>query len=134
MSNENRDAVAADEPIQPGGASPNPPAAATRTGDATVLVSPPAVATAEDRTEALRAEYAEIASLATQAERLGVAINAADAMRKGVTADALRRTILDTLASRAEATTVIAAAPTTATAAESPIVRRARERAAAARG
>ena len=83
--------------------------------------------------EQLRAEFAEIAALAAQAARLGVTVDAADAMRKGISADALRRSILDTLASRAEATSVIAAAPSKTSAADSPIVRRAKERAAAAR-
>jgi signal peptide peptidase SppA len=86
-----------------------------------------------NRAEQLRAEFAEIAALAAQAARLGVTVDAADAMRKGISADALRRSILDALASRAEATSVIAAAPSAASAAESPIVRRAKERAAAAR-
>ena len=45
----------------------------------------------------------------------------------------LRRSVLDTLAARAEATSVIAAAPSTPTAGDSPIVRRAKERAAASR-
>jgi signal peptide peptidase SppA len=81
----------------------------------------------------LRAEFSEIASIAAQAARLGVTVDAADAMRKGISADALRRTILGTLAARTEATSVIAAAPSTPTAGDSPIVRRARERAAAAR-
>jgi signal peptide peptidase SppA len=86
-----------------------------------------------DPAEALRSEYADIASLAAQAARLGVTVDAADAMRKGISAEALRRTVLDTLASRSEATTVIAAAPSAPSANESAIVRRARERAAAAR-
>jgi signal peptide peptidase SppA len=84
----------------------------------------------------LRAEFAEIAAIAAQAARLGVTVDAADAVRKGVSADALRRSVLDTLAARAEATTVIAAAPSPgpAPAGDSPIVRRAKERATAARG
>ena len=86
-----------------------------------------------DPTDALRTEYADIASLAAQAARLGVTVDVADAMRKGISAQALRRTVLDTLASRAEATTVIAAAPSAPAINESAIVRRARERAAAAR-
>ena len=67
-----------------------------------------------------------------QAARLGVAIDAADAMRKGISADALRRSVLNALAARADATSVIAAAPSTPTPGDSPIVRRARERAVAA--
>ncbi|MBP7242403.1 S49 family peptidase [Amaricoccus sp.] len=83
----------------------------------------------------LRAEYAEIASVAAQAGRLGVDIDAADAMARGVAADALRRSVLEALAARSEAAAVVSAAPTPSAApgAESPIVRRARERAAAPR-
>lgn len=81
----------------------------------------------------LRAEFVEIAALAAQAARLGVTVDAADAMRKGISADALRRSVLDALAARAEATSVIAAAPSTPIAGDSPIVRRAKERAAVAR-
>ena len=85
-----------------------------------------------DPAERLSEEYAEIAGLAAQAIRLGVSVDAADAMRRGVSAAELRRSILDTLAARAEATSVIAATPSTRVAGDSPIVRRAKERAAAA--
>jgi signal peptide peptidase SppA len=85
-----------------------------------------------DPSERLREDYAEIAGLAAQAIRLGVSVDAADAMRRGVSAADLRRSILDTLAARAEATSVIAAAPSSPVAGDSPIVRRARERAATA--
>ena len=54
--------------------------------------------------EKLRAEFAEIAAVAAQAARLGVTVDAADAMRKGISPDALRRSVLDALAARAEAT------------------------------
>ena len=84
-----------------------------------------------DPAERLRAEYAEIAALAAQAARLGVTVDAADAMKKGISADALRRTVLDALAARSEAATVIAAAPSTPVTGDSAIVRRAKERAAA---
>lgn len=100
-------------------ATPTPPAPTT----------PPSAS--GDAAERLRAEYAEIADVAAQAARLGVAVDAADAMRQGVDPAALRRSVLDTLAARADAGAVVAAAPTTA--GDSPIVRRARERAAAAR-
>jgi signal peptide peptidase SppA len=81
--------------------------------------------------EKLRAEFAEVTAIVSQAARLGVTVDAADALKKGIAPDALRRSVLDTLAARAEATTVIAAAPSTPVAGDSPIVRRARERAAA---
>ncbi len=82
--------------------------------------------------DAARAAAAEIAEVAAQAARLGVTVDAADAIRRGVAAHALRRSVLDTLASRAEASAVIAAAPKPGSSDESPIVRRARERAATA--
>jgi signal peptide peptidase SppA len=106
-----------------------------------LLVPGPAVASAPpvppapetnhrpDPAETLRAEYAEIAAISAQANRLGVTIDAADAMRKGIRPDALRRSVLDALASRSEASSVIATAPLPQGASESPIVRRARERA-----
>lgn len=51
-------------------------------------------------------------------------------MKKGIKPDALRRSILDSLATRAEASAIVSAAPQTPVAGDSPIVRRARERAA----
>ena len=95
---------------------------------------PAANAIADAAADALRAEFAEIVALAAQGARLGVTIDAAEAMRKGIKPEALRRSILDALAARAEASNVVAATPTTPAApTESPIVKRARERAAAAR-
>jgi hypothetical protein len=97
------------------------------------VAAPTPEATAEpDSAQRLREEYAEIASLAAQAIRLGVTVDAADAMRRGISAADLRRSILDTLAARAEATSVIAAAPSTPVAGDSPIMRRAKKRAIAA--
>ncbi|EME71004.1 periplasmic serine protease [Paramagnetospirillum caucaseum] len=93
---------------------------------------PPAQVNA-DLEQRLRAEYSEISAIAAQAARLGVAIDPAEAMAKGIRPEALRRTVLDQLAERSDATDVVAAAPAAAapkTEAESPIVRRAREAAA----
>jgi signal peptide peptidase SppA len=122
-----------DQPKHPQQSVPPAPAPAEASRDP----APPAAAAGPtldaSTAEKLRAEFAEIAAIATQAARLGVTVDAADAMRKGISADALRRTVLDTLAARTEATSVIAAAPSTPTAGDSPIVRRAKERAAAAR-
>ena len=93
---------------------------------------PPAIATAEIE-QRLRAEYSEISAIAAQAARLGITIDAADALAKGIRPEALRRSVLEQLAARSDATAVVAAAPTPAAAkteTESPIVRRAREAAA----
>jgi signal peptide peptidase SppA len=83
--------------------------------------------------ERLRAEFSEIATVTAQAGRLGVNIDAADAMRQGLKPNALRRSVLDALAARSEAADIVAVTPATATAGDSPIVRRARERASAGR-
>ena len=93
--------------------------------------APSAPVAAHSEAEALRAEYSEIAGIAAQAARLGVVIDAADAMKKAVKPDGLRRSVLDALAARSEASAVVAAVPQQPTAGVSPIVRRARERAAA---
>lgn len=89
-------------------------------------------APADAAAERLRAEYAEIAAIAAQAGRLGLTIDAAAVMAKGIRPEALRRSVLDALSQRAEASAVVAAAPQAPTAGDSPIVRRARERAASA--
>jgi signal peptide peptidase SppA len=115
MATEDTEQILAD-PIEPG-SDPISPALT------------PDHARQPDPTEALRAEYAEIAAISAQAGRLGVTINAADAMRKGIRPDALRTSVLDALASRSEASSVIAAAPQPKASGDSPIVRRARERA-----
>ena len=106
-----------------------------QTGDIPVEAAaqqPPAIATAQVE-QRLRAEYSEISAIAAQAARLGVTIDPAEAMAKGIRPEALRRSVLEQLAERSEATDVVAAAPAATaskTETESPIVRRAREAAA----
>lgn len=95
--------------------------------------APPTADTADtvpDPAAALRAEFAEIAAIAAQAARLGLTVDAAAALAQGIGADALRRSVLEALATRAEATAVVSTAPAGGASAESPIVRRARQRAA----
>jgi len=94
---------------------------------------PSAVEATAEIEQRLRTEYAEISAIAAQAARLGVAIDPAEAMAKGIRPEALRRTVLDQLAERSDAADVVAAAPAGAAPKaenESPIVRRAREAAA----
>lgn len=96
------------------------------------IVPVPGAVTAQVE-QRLRAEYSEISAIAAQAARLGVTIDPAEAMAKGIRPEALRRTVLEQLAERSEATDVVAATPAGAapkSEAESPIVRRAREAAA----
>lgn len=78
-------------------------------------------------TQKVRESYADMAQIAAQAARLGVTLDVAEAMAKGLKPDAMRRAVLDELAARSNATGVVAAATApTATSADSPIVRRAR--------
>ncbi|TVR80049.1 MAG: S49 family peptidase [Rhodospirillales bacterium] len=125
--------------IETGAPASNPPEPQVDNGQApdpapAAPVSAPASpeAPAEAAAQRLRAEYAEIAAIAAQAGRLGIAVDAADAMAKGIRPEALRRSVLDALSQRAEASAVVAAAPQALGPGDSPIVRRARERAATA--
>lgn len=111
--------------------SPEPALTETRPDPTPPASQPTPAPPTLDPADAVRAEYAEIAAITAQASRLGIAVDAADALRRGLKPDALRRSVLDALAARAEAQTVITASPTPPVAGDSPIVRRARERAAA---
>jgi capsid assembly protease len=82
----------------------------------------------------LREAAAEIAEIAAQAGRLGIAIDAAKALREGTAPEALRRQVLDRASAAADARDIIAAAPPAALPQnkESPLVAAAK-RAASAR-
>jgi len=82
--------------------------------------------------EAIRAEAAEVAQVCAQAARLGVQIDAADAVAKGVKPEALRAKVLADLAARSDAAGIIATASAPG-AKESPIVAAAKKSAAASR-
>jgi hypothetical protein len=83
-----------------------------------------------------RESAAEIAEIAAQAGRLGIAIDAASALREGTTPEALRKLVLQRAADAADASDVVAAAPSPILpkAAESPIVAAAKRTAANPRG
>jgi hypothetical protein len=80
----------------------------------------------------LREAAAEIAEIAAQAGRLGVAIDAAKALRDGTTPEALRRLVLERASAAADARDVVAAAPSLVLpqTKESPIVAAAKRAAA----
>lgn len=101
---------------------PAPPAASALPQTAAAATSP----------EAIRAEAAEVAQVCAQAARLGIQIDAADAVAKGVKPEALRVKVLADLAFRSDAAGIIATAPA-AGAKESPIVAAAKKSAAALR-
>ena len=72
--------------------------------------------------DAIRAEAAEVAQVCAQAARLGVIIDAADAVTKGLKPEALRARVLADLAARSDAAGIIATAPAAAAAKDSPII------------
>ncbi|UWQ93431.1 S49 family peptidase [Rhodobacteraceae bacterium M382] len=77
--------------------------------------------------DAIRAEAAEVAQVCAQAARLGVQIDASDAVNRGLKPDALRAQVLEDLAARGDATSIVATAPAAAAAKDSPLVAAARK-------
>ncbi|OJF99441.1 serine peptidase [Pararhizobium antarcticum] len=97
----------------PVGAAPPAPAAAA------AVHAPNPVAMSAD---AVRIEAAEVAQVCAQAARLGVTIDAADAVTRGLKPEALRARVLADLAARSDAAGIIATAPAAAAAKDSPII------------
>jgi len=111
--------------------TPNPaPTAVTNPTQTTTTAAPTmpvlSVAVAPDTTamnvDAVRAEAAEVAQVCAQAARLGVQIDAADAVTRGLKPEALRARVLADLAARSDAAGIIATAPAAAAAKDSPII------------
>ena len=81
----------------------------------------------------LREAAAEIAEIAAQAGRLGIAIDAAKALREGTAPEVLRRLVLERASAAADARDIVAAPPSPVLpkSAESPIVAAAKKAASA---
>ena len=99
-------------------AAPSAATVPTAPAAAVAAVSNAATMTAE----AVRTEAAEVAQVCAQAARLGVQIDAADAVTKGLKPEALRARVLADLAARSDAAGIIATAPAAAAAKDSPII------------
>jgi ClpP class serine protease len=116
-------------------AADDPPAAAANSPAATALTAP--TATQQGNLAELSAQFreaaAEIAEIAAQASRLGVAIDAAKALRDGTTPEALRRLVIERASAAADARDIVAAPPSPIRqqTKESPIVAAAKRAAAA---
>lgn len=119
---------ATDAPAPPP-ASPQPPAA---TSAAVVPVASQPSNLAELSVQ-LREAAAEIAEIAAQAGRLGIAIDAAKALREGTAPEALRKLVLQRASAAADARDIVAAPPSPVLpkSAESPIVAAAKKAASA---
>ena len=107
-------APAPETPVAPSAPSPAAPpeAAPTEAGDTTA-----AAAVSRARTEA-----AELATIAAQAAHLGLTIDLAEAVTKGVSPDALRASVLTQLAARSDAAAIVTVPPPKSAAPESPLV------------
>ncbi len=86
--------------------------------------APPAPAPSEAATAValMRAEAAELATVGAQAARLGVSIDVAEAVQKGIRPDALRASILNQLAARSDAAAIAVVPPAKSAAPESPLL------------
>ncbi len=119
---------AADAPASPPAAPQQP--AATSTAVVRVASQPSNLA---ELSAQLREAAAEIAEIAAQAGRLGIAIDAAKALREGTAPEALRKLVLQHAAAAADARDIVAAPPSPVLpkSAESPIVAAAKKAASA---
>lgn len=79
-------------------------------------------ATAAAAVSRARIEAAELATIAAQAARLGLTVDLAEAVAKGVAPDALRTSVLNQLAARSDAAAIVAVPPPKSAAPESPLL------------
>jgi len=84
--------------------------------------APPAPTEAATAVALARAEAAELATIGAQAARLGLSIDVAEAVQKGLAPDALRASILNQLAARGDASAVAVVPPPKSAAPESPLL------------
>ena len=124
------DAAAAPATPAPGIASASPPASPRASTPDQSATEPGNLAEISAR---LRREAAEITEIAAQAGRLGIAIDAAKALREGTTPEALRSLVLQRASAAADARDVVAAPPSPVLpqATESPLIAAAKRDAAA---
>jgi hypothetical protein len=109
---------AAPAPVEPSPAPATPPAPVPSEAATTVAL--------------VRAEAAELATIGAQASRLGVTIDVAEAVQKGIRPDALRVSVLNQLAARGDAAAIAVVPPPKSAAPQSPIMAAAQAAAAKA--
>ena len=70
----------------------------------------------------VRAEAAELATIGAQAARLGLTVDVAEAVQRGIAPDALRASVLNQLAARSDAAAIAVVPPPKSAAPESPLL------------
>jgi signal peptide peptidase SppA len=109
-----------DDQTAPVPAVPSPaPAIPTPASPAPAAPTPTEAATA---VALMRAEAAELAGIGAQAARLGLTIDVAEAVQKGIAPDALRTSVLIQLAARSDAAAIAVVPPPKSAAPESPLL------------
>jgi signal peptide peptidase SppA len=104
------------------------PVAATPPKPPEAVVPNPAPETATTvSADVIRAEAAEVAQVCAQAAKLGVTIDAADAVKRGLKPEALRAQVLGNLAAQSDAASIVATAPAAAAAKDSPLIAAAKQ-------
>ena len=136
LANDPQDATTHGADHQPDAPPAQPAADTTPTSAAAAVLPAPVAAQPGNLAELsaqLRIEAAEIAEIAAQASRLGIAIDAAKALRQGTTPEALRRLVIERASAAADARDIVAAPPSPVLpqAQESPIIAAAKRAAAA---
>ena len=114
MSDQTDEDARTPDQQEPNAAAPGAEAAPTAQEPAAAPPAPGTAAAAAPRdatADAIRAEAAEVAAICAQAAKLGVTLDAADAVRRGVSPDALRGQILDSLAAKSDASGILASTP-----------------------
>jgi signal peptide peptidase SppA len=123
-----------DAAVAPASESPAPPAAPVAP-EASTTTTPAAThpGNQAELSAQLRQEAAEITEIAAQAGRLGIAIDAAKALREGTTPEALRQLVIERASAAADARDIVAAPPSPVLpqAQESPLIAAAKRDAAA---
>jgi ClpP class serine protease len=123
-------AASAPAALVPEASLPTPPAPSTAEAPAPAAAQPGNLA---EISAQLREAAAEVTEIAAQAGRLGIAIDAAQALRDGTTPEALRSLVLQRAAAAADARDIVAAPPSPVLpkSAESPIIAAAKRAASA---
>lgn len=114
-----------DQPAEaPAPETPVPSPAPAPTPASPPAAAPAPVETGEAAAAVTRArtEAAELATIAAQAARLGLTVDLAEAVQKGVAPDALRASVLNQLAARSDAAAIVAVPPPKSAAPESPLL------------
>ena len=114
-------------------AEPDPAPAEPAAVPAATPTSNPAPTEAANAVAFVRAEATELATIGAQAARLGLNIDVAEAVQKGIKPDAMRASVLNQLAALSDAAAIVLVPPPKSAAPESPIIAAAKKAAADAK-